>query len=840
MTSPAALRLSDLPPAARDVVADVDADPQGVVKLVVAGGVGTGKSTVLAAVRSALRRAGRPVLSRSRGPDDPADAAIVVDDSHLLDDTELARLTQLVTDPGATLVVATRPLAHRRSLRELLTALERERPAVVLGPLAPVELSRIAAATLGVPASPELVRALMTATAGLPFLVRPALSAAAEGGTAVGQAMAQAARFGLIERLRGYDERLLDTLVVSSLSFDLGPDDVGAALRLPSEQALASVDQARACGLVEPSYPPLFQRIVHDAVAQIVGAARHHEIELAVLASQLELSTLTSDLALRLAEHGLRDQRLATALTELAEHTRDRPARTARLYRAAAEAGATTSTAQLADALALTGDCTTAARLADELLTSSDPDERSAAVRIAASIALHDGAAAQAHALFGWLGPVPDAVLGAAATIAALAAGDAPAARSTVQAPPSGPPTSTARAAAGLTEGLLMTLDRPYPTAVARLSQSLGSDLGLAMTLPDTPTALVALTALHGGDAVRARSVVGRAVHTDGRHEPADAAFATLRHRLLQGWALMQDGHLQAAVAAVRPDDGQVAHRRDALWAAALRTAVARRSGDSGAMQKHWYSAMEVLAEYSVDVFSMLPLGELWIAAARMRQVDRVRHALDEAFALLHRLGDPVLWAVPLHWAGVHAGILANSPDSVAPHGQALTAAAPQSSFARALAAAGRTWLKVLADQVEVEEVAAAARALAQFGHTWDATRLAGQAALQTSDPRASQAMLQLARDLKHTSTGDTVSDAPDGGNAPVAVTASARPTTARLSDREREVAELLLQGLPYRDIGAQLFISAKTVEHHVARIRRRLGAESRSELLSMLRALMD
>jgi DNA-binding CsgD family transcriptional regulator len=44
---------------------------------------------------------------------------------------------------------------------------------------------------------------------------------------------------------------------------------------------------------------------------------------------------------------------------------------------------------------------------------------------------------------------------------------------------------------------------------------------------------------------------------------------------------------------------------------------------------------------------------------------------------------------------------------------------------------------------------------------------------------------------------------------------------------------------MPYRDIGAQLFISAKTVEHHVARIRRRLGAESRSEMLSMLRALM-
>ena len=69
--------------------------------------------------------------------------------------------------------------------------------------------------------------------------------------------------------------------------------------------------------------------------------------------------------------------------------------------------------------------------------------------------------------------------------------------------------------------------------------------------------------------------------------------------------------------------------------------------------------------------------------------------------------------------------------------------------------------------------------------------------------------------------------------------TGPSRPTSSRLSDREREVAELLLLGMPYRDIGSQLFISAKTVEHHVARIRRRLGAESRSEMLSMLRAML-
>jgi DNA-binding CsgD family transcriptional regulator len=300
----------------------------------------------------------------------------------------------------------------------------------------------------------------------------------------------------------------------------------------------------------------------------------------------------------------------------------------------------------------------------------------------------------------------------------------------------------------------------------------------------------------------------------------------------------MQDGQLAAATADVASTTDVTLHRRDALWAAALQTAIARRSGDSGAVQKHWYGAMEVLAEYSVDLFSLLPLGELWVAAARMRQVDRLQHSLSEAFALLDSLGNPVLWSVPLHWAGVHAGILANSPEAVAPHGQALTAAASHSAFAKALATAGRTWLRVLANSVDIDEVTAAAHGLSQFGLTWDGTRLASQAALQTPDGRVSGAMLQLARDLKQTAAID---EAPDVESVTTIAerTGPSRPTSSRLSDREREVAELLLLGMPYKDIGTQLFISAKTVEHHVARIRRRLGAESRSEMLSMLRAML-
>jgi DNA-binding CsgD family transcriptional regulator len=61
--------------------------------------------------------------------------------------------------------------------------------------------------------------------------------------------------------------------------------------------------------------------------------------------------------------------------------------------------------------------------------------------------------------------------------------------------------------------------------------------------------------------------------------------------------------------------------------------------------------------------------------------------------------------------------------------------------------------------------------------------------------------------------------------------------TTGALSDREREVARLVVEGQTYREIGGRLYISAKTVEHHVSRMRQRLGASNRSDLLARLRA---
>jgi DNA-binding CsgD family transcriptional regulator len=124
--------------------------------------------------------------------------------------------------------------------------------------------------------------------------------------------------------------------------------------------------------------------------------------------------------------------------------------------------------------------------------------------------------------------------------------------------------------------------------------------------------------------------------------------------------------------------------------------------------------------------------------------------------------------------------------------------------------------------------VEAAARGLHAAGLGWEGSRLAGQAAIRTTDRKEMSALLALARGLH--------SDAPSVGSGADGSTASG----GVLSEREREIATLLLAGLTYKQIGERLFISAKTVEHHVARIRQRLGSAGRAELLAQLRSMVE
>jgi DNA-binding NarL/FixJ family response regulator len=62
------------------------------------------------------------------------------------------------------------------------------------------------------------------------------------------------------------------------------------------------------------------------------------------------------------------------------------------------------------------------------------------------------------------------------------------------------------------------------------------------------------------------------------------------------------------------------------------------------------------------------------------------------------------------------------------------------------------------------------------------------------------------------------------------------RPKIAELSDREREVLELLDEGLSTREIANRMFVAQVTVRSHIAAILRKLEVPDRSRAVELLR----
>lgn len=387
------------------------------------------------------------------------------------------------------------------------------------------------------------------------------------------------------------------------------------------------------------------------------------------------------------------------------------------------------------------------------------------------------------------------------------------------------PPTTSATAQRNAALGVIASVEGRDQEALSLLGQAVTQQPSTSSFIPDSTVALAALTMLHSGDTARARSILTGAIRADRRHD----VFG-VRHRLLAAWIAMLSGDLSGAVQWL-PGAQVELSRRDRLFAESLRTGIARRHGDTGPLRQHWQASMDALSAYSIDLYTLLPVGELWVAAARLRTLDVMTHHLDRAFAVLAHLGDPIAWSAPLRWAGVHAAILTNSPENLAPHGQALAAGrvpVPTRAYWRPPGAPGcgcspTTWT---ARRWTAPRACWPTRAWAGMPPAWPVRPHC------TRTTRRSRPRCWRSREIS--------------GRRPPRQTASPHPPRRCIRRRPHDCPSAsarslnqLLRGLPYRDIGAQLFISAKTVEHHVARIRRRLGAESRSDMFSMLRAIL-
>ena len=836
--------------AAETLHAAVRAAPAAPLSVGVVGPGGTGKSALLAELRSTYRAAGISVVATGAPAADASTSngvAVLVDNAHELDQHDLERLLPLVGHPDVRLVVAYRPWPRQPALSELTSALFHSRPPVVLKHLDRAEITARAADLTGSAPSRELVELLVGHTGGLPVLIDRVVGALQEAGALDGPDPL-VVPWQVTDHLRYELDRLDEETRAALLALAVGatPDSdvLAPTLEIEPPAVMRLLESARSTGLLLPT--GTLVPLARQAVLAACTLEHRRTVQRRLLDIQLHRGGAVLDLARALAASDRKDTTVASVLQAEGDEALPKSPRLAgELFAEAVAAGAAPLelAARRAEAAALTGQLDMALQFADSVVSTPDSPHVSHGTKVTAAVLAHRGMLARSAELYRWLRKDHDdtaAPLAALTLIGTGALDDAQDALATAQATRS--PTLLAGAETLMAQGVLDTLTGSSSAALSRLTQASAmlEPTGGGVLLPDTPAALAALVALHCGELDLANSVLTRAVAAQ-----LGGPVAASRHHLLLAWTSMLRGDADRATAQ-RDAALAVTDRlepRDALFAAALEVGLARRATDIPTLTESWPRAREAIIRHPVDLFVLLPLGELIVAAAQLREIDRLAPHLDTAQELLQRLGEPFLWGSPLHWSGVHAAILMNEPEALAPHARALVAAAKSSPYAAVLARAGRAWTDVLSDDIDPDKVIASARELQQVGLSWDGARLVSQAALRTPDRKAMMALLGVARGMqsagfagKAVSAGPITPATPDTGR-------SAKPLGTQagvLSAREREVADLVLRGLTHKQVGEKLFISGKTVEHHMARMRQRLGAESRSALFAMLRAELD
>ncbi|MEV4625386.1 LuxR C-terminal-related transcriptional regulator [Micromonospora sp. NPDC049523] len=830
----------------------VDADPHAPLAVAITAPGGYGKSALLHELAGLYRRAGHPVLDTWPTAASTAEpgAVLLVDDAHLLDEARLRELRQRLDAGPARLAVAYRPWPRPAALVELVEQLTRDRPPLLLAPFTAARTAARLGTAYGHRPEAGLVSFVQGQTGGVPrFVERLAAALRPEAGTPPRQPQAPDAGgagyrvppaallpFGTEVADLTWPVRRL--LLAVAAGVPLPVDLLGALLEQDPDEVDETLAQARASGLLGPDdrLPPIVER----AVTSLSPAGQRIAVWQRLAELQRGRGAPVLPLVRSLLTPGVGGENAGLTIEAAAEEAlAEQPSLAADLFAAAAAAGRPTAARQ-AYAAALAGDLDTALRLADRLVGAADADDRRDGATVAATALAHRGQLGRGAELYRWSNVPSSAAFAAVATIGTghVAEPDAPAPQPSTD----GPPTLLTSAALLTVRGVRETLTGPPTAALSTLVQAaaLLEPAGRTVLLPDSPAALAALVALHCGELEIGERVLDRAILAG-----LGGALMSRRHRLLQAWIQMVRGRTAMAAEALHavtgPPTGDVTaplESRDQLFASALEIGIARRDSDLPAVQRAWGQAREALVRHPVDLFSFLPLGEITIAAARLGELNRLEPYLREAYALLDRLGAPALWATQLRWSGLHAAIIAELPSVADEHVAALAANVGHSRYSAVMAAAAESWVEVLRGTVDPARVESAARGLHDAGLGWDGARLAGQAAIRTADRRAMTALLDCARMLQGRPAGHKGPAHPAGAsNAPVADAVTA-PTESRLSDREQEVADLVLSGLTYKQIGDRLFISAKTVEHHVARMRQRLNCANRGELLNRLRVL--
>jgi DNA-binding CsgD family transcriptional regulator len=842
-------------PQAGWIFRQIAAAPGDALTAAIVGPGGTGKSTLVRAITAAYAAAGVNAV-RVDADTDLAGVAdgvpLLVDDAHRLSQETLAALRERARAGGARMVVNYRPWPRPAGLSALGARLSRHHSPIVLGHLGREEVAEQVARRIGGEPPDALVALVHEQSGGLPMFVG-----------LVTQAMLDTGRFdphhpdrfrrppwvsvspGLAERLRylleGLDPRIYAVFEAMALGAPLDAEVLCPLLDTDPADLAETIDAALATGLLTESGELIV--FVRNLVLRLVPVLRGRNTQRRLAEIHLDSGGPMLTVGRQLAESRATGARASAVMAAAAEEAlRTSPSLAVELYDAAVRAGASAPAvvARRAQAVALAGVPAQALRLADEVLTGAGADQadRRRAVSVAAAILARRGFAVRGAELYLGLGGA-DVLL---AVPALLAAGELDRAREALAAaPPSATdaPTLTASAVRLLAAGALESVGGDAAVALSHLTQAAGllDSAGDPVLLPYGPAELVAVVAAQCGEPALADTTLGQAVA--GK---LGGGLAQARHLLLHGWNALTRGALGTAQGVLDRLGSSPMEPGDELLAAALATGVARRGGDAAALAAAFARGRTALIRHPVNLYLVRQLAELAVAAGMLGERESITPHLDQAWALLGRLGDPPLWTVPLHWGELHADLAAGDLDAAEHRAKALSATPAR--HARAYGPAAACWLRVARGEVDPDEVRAAAIGLHQAGLTADGAQLAAAAAHagRGGDRRDGAGLLAFARNL----SDSTVPDAEPGTSTPAEPGSDEEPPAERpvaagplLSERELEVGRLILAGLTHKQIGARLFISAKTVEHHVARMRNRLGADGRNELFGMLRTLI-
>jgi DNA-binding CsgD family transcriptional regulator len=779
-------------------------------------------------------------------------AALVVEDAQWLDQASLrivVGVAERAGDRGLRIVVTHRPVTGDADLAALDAVLGRSQLLVSLGPLDEPEVAETCAILLGSAVEERLVDVVHEHTQGMADLVEVLVTAwAASGVIDKGRLAAppldppQALVAALRPRVDELSHPTRTVLEALSAGADLDDELLSATADIAPDDLGDAIDDLGAAGLLVGAgdVVPLVAAVV-TALTPVADRRRFHARLAAALRQRGAPATQTGE---HLAAAGAQGADAAAAYAAAGDATLvEAPELATEWYDRAIAAGASAAglAARRAEAAALIGDAATALRLADGVMAAGGGADRRRALAVVAALlparGLWHRSASVYDELAGTVAPADGSTAAEAhpgrAAWPLLAALGTIATGGPVPGLPDGAPSSSGTVAAddpasGLeVEALRLTRDALVASVAPDGGGSLATVLEAAELLESAHSTLVLPTSPHavGATIALALSELSTAEHLLTRareHDVGGPPLAT-HHRLNLGWVAMRSGRWAAAQQAVDEVASETLAPREVLTAAAIEAGLARRAGDLSRLGDAWNRAEGVLLRHPADLFSLELVGELAITASRLGLWDRMAPKARELGDVVRSLGEPPLWLLPLRWTGLQVALAVDDRDAVVRRAAEVEATKPVHPRLGALAEAARTWVAILGGTAEPGQVAAAAAGLSDLGLTWEASRLTGQAAIRSSDPAVTRSLLEQARDLK--------------AALPASDTSEAAVTASVLSEREQMVAQYIVDGLTHKEIGAQLYISPKTVEHHVAKIRQKLGASTRAEMLAALRS---